>query len=469
MVVGNDSDGAAKLWITSKLFTSTITVPLGPNISISSAYGEQSSRGRELMVESIRISNTTSRHHIFIPLESAVLVATFTYNGSSVFTANPIQPAVNQSRISTLCQSMSRCTSLGVYKIGAAMYTLCASSSRICMCRLRASNYSDNQKMYTGATSCRLLNQPRNGIDVHQISNTVTYESHKFNGNLLFALDNYVYQITPVYNSDGSILIPSNIFDCFVITRLQIIKSKLLIFCTNNSIVQYNMDTGDLDFFSQLNNRLANDLYLHFPCSDSADFSVNVINTEISYGTNNAPISNRSSGLMLGRFKFGECITNQSHHIFLYINNAESNSLHIIVNSSLFTLHNLTEVQGTSLAMCVNNEYRSRPVIIGGRYIIAYNLGCRTASVFDLQLQDFTSPIITQRLRSNTLPLATIISNLSVMIDTIEPITANTNSVPQPEEFIIVLPVLIIVAILGIIVSYSILNIIILAVIHRNR
>ena len=407
------------------------------------------------MVESIRISNTTSRHHIFIPLESAVLVATFTYNGSSVFTANPIQPAVNQSRISTLCQSMSRCTSLGVYEIGAAMYTLCASSSRICMCRLRASNYSDNQKMYTGATSCRLLNQPRNGIDVHQISNTVTYESHKFNGNLLFALDNYVYQITPAYRSDSFIPISSEISNCFVITRLQIIASKLLIFCANNSIVQYNMDTGELEF----------DLYLYFPCSETTDFSVNVTNTEISYGTNDAPISNRSSGLILGRFKFGECITNQSHHIFLYINNAKSNSLHIIVNSSLFTLHNLTEVQGTSLAMCVNNEYRSRPVIIGGRYIIAYNLGCRTASVFDLQLQDFTSPIITQRLRSNTLLLATVISNLSVVIDTIEPTTANTNSVPQPEEFIIAPPVVV----LGIIIFTIFVAIIILIVIILKR
>lgn len=450
MVVGNDSDGAPKLWIVSKLFASTINVSFDRNSdTISSAYSEHSLKRRELIVESLYNSTTISRHHIFIPLESAILVATFTYNGSVVNPVPDPHAHVNRSRILTLCRSMSRCASLGVHKIGATLYTLCAGSSGICICGLRTSNDSDGQKWYTGATNCRLLDHPRNGIDVHQISNIVIYQSHKFNGNLLFALNNCVYETTPAYGVERIIPIPSEIFGCLVITRLRIIASKLIIYCTNNSVVHYNMDTGDLEFLPQFNNHM--DLY--FPCSDATDFSVNMASTEISYG-----MSDRSSGLRIGRFKFGACIVNQNHHIFLYIN-TRSNSLHI-VNSSLFTLHNLTE--GTSLAMCMNNEYYDdRPLVIGERYIIAHDIGCHITSVFDVQ--DITSPIITRK--NKPFLLATVISNLSAIINN-GPTTATTASLPVAEELVIAPPV---VVLLGIILFCSIINIIALVVICWKR
>ena len=439
VVAGNDSDGMAKVWITSKLFASTITVPLDPNVSISSVYNEQSltSRNRELLVESSYISNTTSQHHIFVPLENAVLVATFAYNGSSnTGTAYP----VSQLCVSSLCPSMSRCASLGVYRIGGALYTVCAGSSGICICGL-TSDDADGQISYS-SSNCRLLNQPlsRNDvINVHGISNIVIYRPHQFLGHLMFALNNYVYQTSPAHSTDSHIYIEPGF--CLAITRLQIVASKLLIFCTNNSyVLEYDIDVAE--FLSpQFNN------HLYFPCSENMDFSVNLTNTEIIYRTNNVP--SQQSGLRIGRFKFGECITHRNHHFFLYIN-TQNNSLHI-VNSSMLTPYNLTE--GSPIGMCANNEY-DRPVFIGERYIIAYDLGCQITSVFDLQ--DITSAIITQK--SRPLLLATVISNISAII--------TTASAPPPEEFIIAPPIIVV----GVIVLfiYSMFNIIVLIMIWKR-
>ena len=50
VVVGNDLNGTSKMWITPRLSATsiTVTVPIGPDYSISFAYAEQSSRTREL-------------------------------------------------------------------------------------------------------------------------------------------------------------------------------------------------------------------------------------------------------------------------------------------------------------------------------------------------------------------------------------------------------------------------------------
>ncbi len=411
MVAGNDSDGVTKLWIRSKLFASTLTVPLA-NSSISSAYsiGEQSSKSRELTMESSYINTTTSQHHIFIPLESALLVATFVYNGSydsmvnSNQTDNPT--LLRTSSLSISCPSMSRCASLGVYRIH-TLYTVCASSNRVCICGLRTTDDSEGQRLYTSATDCRLLDQPHSEIDVNKISNIVVYEPHRLGGILLFALNNRMHQIEPADRADHSRIIPAG---CLA-TRLQIITSKLFIYCSNSPVVlEYDVN---IDSFlpPQFNN------HLYFPCSETTDFSVNLTNTEISYRINDIPRS--QYGLRIGRFKFGECITHQNHHIFVYVN-PQNNSLHILNSSdSTFTLHNL--IKGNPLATC---EY-ARPLIIDERYIIAYDLGCQTTSVFDLQ--NITSPIIKEM--DTPLQLAAVISNLSAIIS-IRP-TTTTASIPS--------------------------------------
>lgn len=403
MVAGNDSDGVTKLWITSKLFASTLTVPL-MNISISPAYGERSSKSRELTVESSYI-NSTSRHHIFIPLESALLIATFGMVNSTQIANQTLQRTLLSYSTLILCPSISRCASLGVYRIYDTLYTLCASSSRVCICRLRRTiDDSDGQRSYTSATDCRLLDHPHGEIDVQKISNIVTYDSHRFNGILLFALNNRMYHVQPAQRTDISEGIPSS---CLAASRLQIISSKLFIYCTNNYLVEYDINIGSF-LPPQFNN------HLYFPCSETTDFSVNLTNTEISYRTNDIPSD--QSRVRIGRFKFGECITHQNHYIFVYVS-PQNNSLHIL-NSSMFTVHNLIK------ATCMNNEY-ARPLIIDERYIIAYDLGCQVTSVFDLQ--NITSPIINETDRP--LQLASMIFNLSAIIS-IRP-TATTTSIPS--------------------------------------
>ena len=418
MVAGNDSDGISKVWITPKLSASTIVVPLDGH-SISSAYSEQSSKSRELTVESSYISNTMSQHHIFVPLENGILNVTFMYNGSAA-KDNPAITLVQPHKLyhlGNLCLHM--CASLGVYRIGATLYTLCASSRGVCICELRTSAGQPSFNNLTNALNCHLLQHPRSDIDVHKISNTVVYPNRAFS-RLLFALNNSVYQTVPLYGSgsDSIISIPDHL-NCLVITRLQIVGSKLSIYCVNNSMVEYDMDHEW--FLPQFNN------HLYFPCSETVNFSVNLTNTEISYRMNDVP--RRSTGLRIGRFKFGECITHESHPLFLYIN-SWSSSLHI-VNSSMFTLLNFTY----NPPMCMNIEY-DRPVTMGKRYIIAYDLGCQITSVFDLH--NIASPVIIQT--DKPLQLAAVIFNLSTTVTviieptittTVPPSTVGTTSITE--------------------------------------
>ena len=416
MVVGNDLNGTSKLWITPKLSAPsiTVTVPISPDYSISSAYSEQSSRSRELTVESSYISNTTSLHHVFVPLENGVLTVTFMYNGSAAQDVNETQITVVQPhtlyRFGNPCPHM--CASLGVYKLRDSLYTLCASSSGVCRCKLSQIN-QQHSTILLSTRECRLLLHPNTESDnvtitVEQISDTVSYPPTRIGLNLLFALNNHIYQDALIYGTDDRPIHFSNSVNCQVVLCLQRFGSKILIYCANNTMVEYNFDNDHLSHFNN---------YLYFPCSDTANFSVNLTNNEYAdiryYKMDNAPQQFSQLQVTSRQFKFGECIEYEGHHLFLYTD--WSNNLHLI-NSSMGTL----QVYNFS----TSSQY-ARPLIIGERYVITHSLDHQTTSIFDLQ--DIRSPIITQQdILSHQ--LATVISNLSTVIE-IEPISTPSSVV----------------------------------------
>ena len=414
VVAGNDSDGISKVWITPKLSASTIVVPLESNYSISSAYSEQSTRSRELTVESSYISNTTSQHHIFVPLENGVLNVTFMYNGSAAHdnqTITLVQPH-KLYHFGNPCPPM--CASLGIYRVRTSLYTLCASSSGVCTCQLRQ---SDTQQQHpTVLFDCYLLSHPNTNITVHRISDVLIFYLYRLRPQLIFALNKQIYQYDLLYHTDvQSILFLGNL-NCQVVLRLQIVESKLLIYCVNNTLTEYDFNTEEP---FQFNNRL------YFPCSDTANFSVNLTNTEnadiIYYRTGDTPHRLSQLGVNRWLFKFGECIMYEDHHLFLYTN--QSNSLHLI-NSSMFM----------QLSLSTNNLY-DRPLIVDERYVVTHDLGRQTTSVFDLQ--DISSPIITQQ--DTSFQLATVISNLSAIVE-FEPTPRSTTTSPVNEEELIIGP-----------------------------
>ena len=397
MAVGNDSDGVAKLWITSKLFASTITVPLGLNLSISSAYNEQSSRSRELLVESSYTSTTTSLHHVFVPLENGVLNVTFMYNGSAAQdneTITVVQPH-KLYRFGNPCPHM--CASLGVYRIrGSLYYTLCAGSSGICRCQLSQRNQQQHIAIIL-LSNCRLLSYLINtDIIVQRISDVLSFTPIRTQSHLLFTLNKYIYQDDLV---DGTYVNPipfSVSLNCQVVLRIQItVNSKLLIYCANNTMVEYDFNT---DYRSQFNN------HLYFPCSETAKFLVNLTNNENAdvhyFRMDDIP---QRFPRQVRRFKLGECIEYEGHHLFLFTD--WDNNLHLI-NSSMLTLYNISP----------SNQF-ARPLITGERYVVTYNPDNQTMSAFDLE--DISSPIIIQQ---DIMPfqLATVISNLSMIVE-IEP------------------------------------------------
>ena len=401
-MAGNDSDGFAKLWITPKLFASTIVVPIGPNRSISSAFTEQSSRNRELLVESSYINNTTSLHHIFVPLENGVLNVTFMYNVTAAQdneTVTVVQPH-KLYRFGNPCPPM--CASLGVYKIRDSLYTLCASPSRVCRCKLSQTN-QQHSTILLSTRQCRLLSYPNSDVIVQQISDVVDYAPTRIGLHLLFALNRHIYRDDLIHGTDVMPIYFSNNLNCQIVLRLQIVKSKLLIYCANNTMLEYDFNT---EYLSQFNN------HLYFPCSETANFSVNLTNNELSadihyYRMDN--ISHQFSPLQARQFMLGECIAYKGHHLFLYTD--RGNNLHLI-NSSMLAPNNFS----------TSNQY-ARPLIIGERYVVTHNLSHQTTSVFDLQ--DIRTPIITQQ--DMPYQLATVISNLSTVIE-IEPCTTSTPS-----------------------------------------
>ena len=412
MVVGNDSDGVANLWITPKLFASTIAIPLGSNLSISSAFNEQSSRNRELLVESSYISNTTSLHHIFVPLENGVLNVTFIYNGSSAQqdankTITVVQPH-KLYRFGTPCPFM--CASLGVYRVrGSQYYTLCASSSGVCRCQL--SQRIQQQHTATVLLNCRLLSHLTNtDIIVQRISDVLTFVPIRTQAHLLFTLNRHIYQDDVIDGTDINPITFSDNLNCQVVLRIQIIESKLLIYCANNTVAEYDFSNADL--VPQTNH------HLYFPCSATANFSVNVINNEnadIHYSNYTMDdISHQPPPLRVRRFKLGECIMYEGHHLFLYTD--LDNNLHLI-NSSMLTLRNLS-----------TSNHCARPLITGERYVVTHTLENQTMSVLDLQ--DISSPLITQQ---DIMPfqLAAVISNLSVVVE-IKPTPTSSYSTPAP-------------------------------------
>ena len=399
------------MWITPKLAPSiTETVPIGPDYSISSAYTEQSSRSRELTVESSYISNTTSLHHVFVPLDNGVLNVTFVYNGSAT-QDNETQITVVQPhtlyRFGSPCPLM--CASLGIYKIRDSLYTLCASSSGVCRCKLSQIN-QQHSTILLSTRECRLLLYPNSDeldIIVEQISDIISYLPTRIGLHLLFASNNHIYRDDLIHGRDVMPIYFSNSVHCQVVLRLQKFESKLLIYCANNTMVEYNFDTDHLSHFNN---------HLYFPCSDTANFSVNLTNNEHAdihyYRMGNAPQQFSQLQATSRQFKFGECIEYGGHNLFLYTD--WSNNLHLI-NSSMGTL----QVYNFS----TSNQY-ARPLIVGERYVVTHSLNHQTTSIFDLQ--DIHSPIIIQQdIMSHQ--LATVISNLSIVIE-IEP-TSTPSSV----------------------------------------
>lgn len=402
VVVGNDLNGSSKMWITPKLSAPsvTVTVPIGPDYTVSSAYTEQSSRSRELIVESSYINNATSLHHVFVPLEDGVLNVTFIYNGSTaqdLGNETPITVVQPHTlyRFGNPCPRT--CASLGVYRIRDSLYTLCASSSGVCRCKLSQINRRDSMILLS-RRECRRLVHPNTGITVEHISDVIAYLPSRVDLHLLFISNNFIYQDNLIYSVDELPIHFSDSENCQVVLRLQKFESKLLIYCANNTMVVYNFDTEAL---SQFNN------HLYFPCSDTANFSVDLTNNEhadIHYY--NAPQQFSQLNTTSRHFKFGECIEYEDHHLFLYTD--RSNNLHLL-NSSM-----------SALPVCMNislgNQY-VRPPIIHERYIITHSLDHQTTSVYDLK--DVRSPIITQQ-DIMLHQLVTVVSNLSTVVN-IEP------------------------------------------------
>ena len=412
MVIGSDSNGISKMWITPKISAPSqvaVTVPIGPDHAVSSAFSEQSSRSRELTVESSYSSDATSLHHVFVPLENGVLNVTFMYNGSA---AQDIIGTENETRITVIqphilyrfgnpCPHM--CASLGVYKTE-SLYTLCASSSGVCRCKLTQIN-QQNSTVFLSSQECHLLLNPSTDIIVEQISDVVRYLPSRIGLHLLFASNNHIYQDDVIDGANVEPIQFSNSANCQVLFRLQkISESKFLIYCANNTMVEYNFDSAHA---SQFNN------HLYFPCSATANFSVSVNLTnnrhaDICY---NYRVDGRSFSQLQAtsrQFKFGECIEYRDHHLFLYTD--WNNNLHLM-NSSMRAppVHNIS----------ISNQH-ARPLIISGRYAITHSLNHQTTSVFDLDLQGIHPPIITQQDHIALLQLATVVSNLSTVIE-IEP------------------------------------------------
>ena len=405
VTVGNDSDGISKIWIVPRLSTSSpFVISLDSNFTVSSAYSAQSTKSRELTVISSYIGTSVSLHHLLVPLENSILNVTVKYNGSAGAneTITVVRPHTLYRFPSSPCSHM--CSSLGVHKIRGSLYALCASSTRICRCQLIPSNHQEHFDTTPLLSNCRLLLYPNADITVTRISDILSFSSIRNRPHLLFVLDKNIYQDNIVYDTAVLPIPFSTSPNCQVVLRLQIVESRLLIYCTNYTMVEYHFDEEHL--FQSENHQ-------YYPCSETANFSVNVTRNEradIHYQrlTDDSELRQQLlPPLGVSHFKVGECITYDGHDLFLYTNLDRSNNLHLINSScSIFIPHNFS----------TSNLYE-RPLTVAERYIMIHSPDDQSTYVLDLE--NIEMPIITLE---DIVPfqLATVISNLSFTIN-IEP------------------------------------------------
>ena len=400
LAVGNDEDGNGMLVVTSRLSSSFTVFTLNGH-SVSSACGSHPSRCRELMVESITVSNLMSRHIVFIPLENGIQILELYHDG----TRNELSLSTQHT---LMFSGVSNCSSLGVYKIGAGYYLPCVNTESLFICELTLNTTPITQSTIQG---CRRMLDTRE-VGLMDISNIVpSKDVFVSRRHLLVLLQGALYRLYPVRNSYLLVnVLPSQCASVNLLLPSPKDDNELLVYCRDRTSIVYDTD------FDQIVNSVGLES-VQYPCSQSAEFIIHLTQNlmDFSYKLR----SNGSDTVKIfvspttsADFHSGVCFDYSDHHLFAYIDqrmgvfvfNATSENFTLLPNTQSCSDRNC------ELLLMYNNQY-----------LVVRSREERKVSVFDL----LQGRLIIS-LKNTTFQLVTLIHDTFVIPAPLEPTTTST-------------------------------------------
>ena len=400
LAVGNDEDGKGMLVVTSRLSSSFTVFTLNGH-SVSSACGSHPSRCRELAVESITTSNFTSRHIVFIPLENGIQILELYHDGNLSLTT---QHTLTFGLI-------SNCSSLGAHKLGASYYLPCVSTENLFICELTL-----NTTVITQSTiwRCQQMLDIR-PIGLMDISNMVpSKDVSASRQHLLVLLQNVLYRLYPVRNSNSRAYVPSQCGSVNLLLQSPKSDNKLLLYCRDHTSIIYNTDSDQFVNSGGLGN-------IQYPCSPSAEYIIHLTQNQMDFsyklrsnGSDTVKIF--MSPTLSDDFHSGVCIAGGNGHIFAYTDR----SMGVFVFNA--TSENFTLLRNTQSCGDRNCELL---LMYNNQYLVVRNRQEGKVSVYDL----LKSQLIIN-LQNTTLQLVALIHEIVMVQPPTEPITVNTTSSP---------------------------------------
>ena len=436
--VGNDVRGNPMVWIMSRLSTSTATYPLS-DFTLSAACAAHPTRCRELSIHSEQLENSFSRRYfIFVPLESAIGILVLQSNSSLPVTGNQLI-LVQTEKLSYPtglrgCSQM--CTSLGVFKLGAAFYTMCVSLRHVCICELQFNEMDVKQSYFR---NCQRFLDIGNDIDLHQISDiAVTIQIRQYI--LLFFLGPSILQINPIR---GTIYydLPELENDCLPVRQLRVERNTRLVVYCNARMIVYDLDQRGFD------QELSTDQgELWYPCpmttSSSTNFTVHLTsNRHIAYWRDNMRILLPLQSTMI--FDSGICTSFQNHNLLIFIDH--NDGAYLFNPRPALSGEELIHLVGTE--GCVSGQCE-QPLVYD-RYVVIRSE--RKISVYDLE--DVTLPMISLLQASiQTVALVYDVYTVTEVSEVSESTNFTTND-PINTESLPLSPIIVIIIILVIILA----------------
>ena len=375
LVAAGNLNGSGKVWykpLLAELASSTVTVVDLPG-EVSSACGlRHPSRCRTLVVNSTQCDAYVSRHIVFVPLESEFDVLEITHNGSALGGSN----YTSFERLQTIQRGTPcpvNCTSVGMFKIRAHYYSLCATlSSIVCTCQLSRQTIDSTEYLLS---NCQQFDV-RIAAVVDHISNIVS-SSNPRQPYLFFFVSNALFRLSPV---DRILSYINEVSQCSSVDQLTMEENKLFIYCANNVSAVYDLNIGRL---------LA--LYLngqerHYQCSSTTNITISIgtdsRTSNLTYISEDAILSvPLPRGVII---EYGTCFVHEGDPIFLYLD--QRNGVHLFnVTASVFTHLNHTSA-------CEGNSCQW-PQVFHNTYLIAKNSMRDSLTVYDIE-RNLRSPIL---------------------------------------------------------------------------
>ena len=352
LTVGNDQLGNVILKITSMLDKS-VTVFVLEGLSLSPACGSHLSRCRTLTIESTAITNTTSKHTVFIPLENSVALLELTHNGINSALSISSQHTLSFSGIS----GNRNCSSLTVKQIGSRHYLPCVSDEGLYLCMLDVNTTDIEQS--TVERCQRMLDISLIGYEsLSDVILSADAMAPSFRQQLLFLLQSALYRYHPFTNllsfvNDFSSLCSS----VDQLLRSPKMNSELLLYCRARTSIVYNTDYDQIVSLGLLEN-------VQYPCSPSAEFIIHLTQNqmELSYkttGNANVTVKIFSSTTASDDFHSGACFTLGSDSLFAFTDR-RTGVLVFNTTSESFTLLPGTKscgAVGCELLLDYNDQY----------------------------------------------------------------------------------------------------------------